>query len=118
MGYLMLREPTVNELLTIDFKKNSSKQQGLLYLGNSRPTERPALERPRQPWNVDNVRRVWDVVPKMSLKGNFFMTLNPDPNCDWYTTHNDKKLIVTKFLTTIHNLKISRKLISSVFVYE
>lgn len=113
----MLREPEVNELLTVDFKKNC-KPTGLLYLGNSRPTERPALERPRQPWDVNNVRRAWDVVPGKSLKGNFFMTLNPDPNCDWYTTHNDKKLIVTKFLTTIHNLKVSRKLISSVFVYE
>ena len=62
MSYLLLREPEqIDEILTVDFKKNC-KQTGLLYLGNSRPTERPALERPRQPWNVDNVGRAWDVV--------------------------------------------------------
>ena len=120
MAYLLLRETESNDkILTLDFnQKNTCTQQGLLFLGNSRPTERPALERPLQPWITANVRRAWDVVPQKSLRGNFFMTLNPDPNCDWYTTNNDKKTIVTKFLTAIEKLKASRILLSSVFVYE
>lgn len=111
---------SVTEILTLDFNRSNKKitEGGLLYLGNSRPTERPALERLRQPWDIANVRRSWDNVHEKSLKGNLFVTVNPDPNCDWYTTNNDKKLLVTKFLTLIHKLKIDSKLISSVFVYE
>ena len=101
-----------SKLLTIDFQQGNKKtySNGVLTLGNSTPS---------QPWNTTNVRTPWDKIPEKLLQGmNFFFTINPDPNCEWYTTDCDKKVIVTKFLTLIEQLKNRHIINKSISIYE
>ena len=101
----------MDNLLTVDFqsdKKTSSN--GVLYLGNSTPP---------QPWNTANMRNPWDRIPDKLYKGmNFFFTLNPDPNCEWYTHDTDKKKIVTQFLCMMQELKFQHLINKSISIYE
>ena len=77
-------------------------------LGNSRPIT---------PWNTDSVRTPWDAVPEKVLNGgNFFFTINPDPNVSWYD--GKKKTIVGKFLTLMEKLKKENTIKKSISVYE
>ncbi len=101
-----------SKLLTIDFQQGNKKtySNGVLTLGNSTPS---------QPWNTTNVRTPWDKLPDKLFQGmNFFFTINPDPNCEWYTTDCDKKVIVTKFLTLIERLKFRHLINKSISIYE
>ncbi len=102
----------MDKLLTIDFQQGNKKtsSNGVLTLGNSTPNH---------PWDIVNVRTPWDMIPEKLLSGmNFFFTLNPDPNVEWYTTDTDKKVIITKFLTCIQELKIRHTINKSISVYE
>lgn len=101
-----------SKLLTIDFQKGDKKtySNGVLTLGNSTPNH---------PWDTTKVRTPWDKIPEKHLAGmNFFFTLNPDPNCEWYTHDVDKKVIVTKFLTLIQELKFRHLINKSISIYE
>ena len=101
-----------SNLLTIDFQQGNKKtySNGVLTLGNSTPS---------QPWNTTNVRTPWDKLPEKLFQGmNFFFTINPDPNCEWYTTDCDKKVIVTKFLSLIEQLKFRHLINKSISIYE
>lgn len=113
------------QLLTVDFGKrpqktvsaknntesDTSKSICVLCLGNS--TQIP-------PWkNPFSYQIKWKDIKECSLKGfNFFLTLNPDPSCDWYTTDRDKKVLIPKFLTMMETLRYSGKLKSCVCIYE
>ena len=71
-----------NNPLIIDFQQGNKKtySNGVLTLGNSTPST---------PWTPENVRNPWDKLPENLLPGmNFFITINPDPNCEWYTTRS------------------------------
>lgn len=100
------------DILTLDFQRSNKKSSdtALLTLGNSSA---------HTPWKTTNVRVPWDKVPDKVLNGgNFFFTINPDPDVEWYTKDNDKKTIVTKFLTLFHKLKNQDIIKKSVSVYE
>ena len=61
----------------------------------------------------------WDDISENSLKGyNFFLTLNPDPSCDWYIGDLDKKSIIPKYLEMIEYLKFQYIIKSSLSIYE
>ncbi len=101
-----------NNPLLIDFQQGNKKtySNGVLTLGNSTPST---------PWMTDQVRTPWDKLPDNLLKGmNFFFTINPDPNCEWYTTDCDKKVIVTRFLKLIQELKFRHLINKSISIYE
>ena len=101
----------MDKRLTVDFQQNKKTySNGVLTLGNSTPST---------PWIPQNVRIPWDKLPDNLLPGmNFFITINPDPNCEWYTTDCDKKVIVTKFLTVIQELKFQNIINKSLAIYE
>ena len=61
----------------------------------------------------------WDDVNEKRLRGfNFFMTLNPDPSCDWYVHERDKKSIIPRYLEMIEYLKFRYIIKSSLSIYE
>ncbi len=102
----------MDKILTVSFNKDNKKTSSncALYLGNRAQNN---------PWIQHNVRMPWDLIPENTMKGcNFFVTLNPDPNMDWYTNDTDKKTIITKFLKTIQELKDLNIINKCVFIYE
>lgn len=114
---------SIENILTLDIcNKKNVVYQPYYTLGNSTANHvLPLSDRGSasvDPWIRSQTRVLWDNVPAKSYKGNMFLTLNPDPNCEWYTTHTDKKLLVTKYLSLIQYLKDTHKIKSSVSVYE
>lgn len=73
-----------------------------------------------KPWK-DQYRYnlLWADVNKDSLKGyNFFLTLNPDTSCDWYTHDLDKKNIIPRYLECIEKAQFRHIIKSSLSIYE
>lgn len=107
-------EEEVIRLLTINFDKSRGAQQtesGVLSLGNSTPIP---------PWKQPaNYRILWDDIPDKFYKGmNFLVTINPDPNCDWYIGDTHKATIITKYLNLMEKLQMNCTIRSSISIYE
>lgn len=97
--------------LTVNFGSTTQTLgNALLSLGNS-----SALK----PWEREGYRKPWNLIPDKHFKGmNFFVTINPDSNCDWYTHDVDRKTIVSRFLNAIQHLKNNLIILKSISVYE
>jgi len=113
----MLTEKELAEILSIYFNDTRVKpihnHKGtslLLYLGNSNSLK---------PWELPGYRKPWDLIPSSHYRAmNFFVTINPDPNTDWYTTDTDKKVIIPLFLNLMQKLKNLDIIKKSISIYE
>lgn len=72
---------------------------------------------PSTPWKTTRYKSKWLDIPNNVLKGmNFFFTLNPDDNIDYY--ENTKKWLVPKVLLLFDELKGIGLIKKSIIVYE
>lgn len=59
----------------------------------------------------------WNLLPDKLIKGmNFFITVNPDPDIDYY--ENTKSFLIPKMLNLLDKLKSERLILKSIIVYE
>jgi len=72
---------------------------------------------PSTPWKTSRYRCPWVLLPQKVLKGmNFFFTINPDDNIDYY--ENTKKWLVPKMLLLLDELKGLGLIKKSIVIYE
>lgn len=72
---------------------------------------------PSTPWKTTRYKMTWETLPPKVLKGmNFFFTLNPDTNIDYY--ENTKKWLVPKLLLLLDELKGDGLIKKSLVIYE
>ena len=105
---------TDTDVLTIDFGKQSHKKNPFF---EARATTTLVDSSPFIPWKSIRHRMPWDLLPDKLIKGmNFFITVNPDPDIDYY--ENTKAFLVPKMLNLLDKLKSERLILKSIIVYE
>jgi hypothetical protein len=118
--YYIIMTQDLDNKLTIDFN-NPKKANGLgatNTLVDSSATKN-GLTNVLQKEQQSRIRISWDKLPSKCYNGgNFFFTLNPDPNVQWYTHNTDKKVIFDKYIETFEKIKDLGYLKKSYSVYE
>jgi len=69
------------------------------------------------PWKTIKHRMPWELIVPKHYKGmNFFFTINPDPDLDFY--ENKKKFLIPKVLILLDKLKDEGLVKKSIVIYE
>jgi hypothetical protein len=113
----------IQDILTIDFnnikKKHIPTDATSSLVDSSIPPAGMSLPDRINAERQSRLRISWDRLPVSTYNGgNFFFTLNPDPNTDWYTHNTDKKVIFDKYIETFEKIKDLGIIKKSYSVYE
>ena len=110
----------IQNLLTLDIK-NSKPKAVLLPLVDSTaiPFGPNIIGCPMRAFTKSHSRVPWDLIPDEHFKGmNFMININPDPNCDWYTSHNDKDNLIPRMISLIQESLTNSIIKKATIVYE
>lgn len=102
------------DMLTVNFgnRKTYSNQQNLVGHTSSLVDSMPS-----KPWKTMRHRQPWQDIANKHYKGmNFFFTINPDPDIDFY--ENTKKFLIPKILILFDKLKSEGLIKKSLIIYE
>ncbi len=112
--YLIYVYMNVEEQLTIDFGQTNHANNPFFASG---ATTTLVDSSPFIPWKSVRHRMPWTQIPEKLIKGmNFFFTINPDPDIDYY--ENTKAFLIPKMLNLLDKLKSDRLILKSIIVYE